>query len=62
MRRYLLLLPGRLLLRPSLLSSLLLGSLLLGAALAARSADWVQGSNYFLLRPALPTSVAPGKV
>lgn len=56
MRRYLLL-PGL-----SLSGSLLLGSLLLAAALPARSADWVQGSNYFLLRPALPTSVAPGKV
>ena len=60
-RRYLLL-PGRPLLPPSLLGSLLLGSLLLAAALPARSADWVEGSNYFLLRPALPTSVAPGKV
>jgi thiol:disulfide interchange protein DsbA len=26
------------------------------------AANWVQGSNYFLLRPAVPTSVAPGKV
>jgi thiol:disulfide interchange protein DsbA len=48
---------------PSLLGSLLLGSLLLGGSVAARAAtDWVQGSNYFLLRPAQPTSVAPGKV
>jgi protein dithiol oxidoreductase (disulfide-forming) len=42
---------------------LLLGMLLLGTAPSAFSADnWVQGSNYFLIRPALPTSVAPGKV
>jgi thiol:disulfide interchange protein DsbA len=42
---------------------LLLGMLLLATAPCAFSAaDWVQGSNYYLLRPALPTSVAPGKV
>jgi thiol:disulfide interchange protein DsbA len=41
---------------------LLLGSMLLAAAAPAHAADWVQGSNYFLLRPAQPTSVAPGKV
>jgi protein dithiol oxidoreductase (disulfide-forming) len=41
---------------------LLLGSMLLAAAVPAHAADWVQGSNYFLLRPAQPTSVAPGKV
>jgi hypothetical protein len=34
-----------------------------GTAPSAFSADnWVQGSNYFLIRPELPTSVAPGKV
>jgi protein dithiol oxidoreductase (disulfide-forming) len=61
--RYLLLLPGRPLLWPILPGLLLMGSLLLGAPVPARAAgDWVQGSNYFLLRPALPTSVAPGKV
>jgi protein dithiol oxidoreductase (disulfide-forming) len=61
--RYLLLLPGRPLLWPTVLGLLLMGSLLLGAPVPARAAgDWVQGSNYFLLRPALPTSVAPGKV
>lgn len=42
---------------------LLLGMLLLATAPCAFSAaEWVQGSNYYLLRPALPTSVAPGKV
>jgi protein dithiol oxidoreductase (disulfide-forming) len=42
---------------------LLLGLLLLGTAPAAFSAtDWVQGSNYFLIRPALATTAAPGKV
>ena len=42
---------------------LLLGMLLLAAAPCAFSAaNWVQGSNYFLIRPALPTTVAPGKV
>ncbi len=62
MRGYLLL-PGRRLPWPPLLVSLLMASLWLGAAVPARAAgDWVQGSNYFLLRPALPTSVAPGKV
>src|ERR1039457_6272549 len=36
--------------------------LLATAPCAFSAADWVQGSNYYLLRPALPTSVAPGKV
>jgi thiol:disulfide interchange protein DsbA len=42
---------------------LLLGLLLLGMAPSAYcAAAWVQGSNYFLIQPALPTAVAPGKV
>jgi thiol:disulfide interchange protein DsbA len=43
---------------------LLLGLLLLlGTAPSAFSAtDWAQGSNYFLIQPALATAVAPGKV
>ncbi|HEX2791831.1 MAG TPA: thiol:disulfide interchange protein DsbA/DsbL [Steroidobacteraceae bacterium] len=53
MRRHLLLFPG-----PPLL-----GLLMLVAAVPAGAATaWVQGSNYFLLQPAQPTSVAPGKV
>jgi protein dithiol oxidoreductase (disulfide-forming) len=35
--------------------------LLTGSAVAA-AADWVEGSNYFLIEPALPTHVAPGKI
>jgi thiol:disulfide interchange protein DsbA len=42
---------------------LLLGLLLLGIAPSAYcDAAWVQGTNYFLIQPALPTAVAPGKV
>jgi thiol:disulfide interchange protein DsbA len=42
---------------------LLSGVLLLAIAPSAYcAANWVQGSNYFLIRPELPTSVAPGKV
>jgi len=42
---------------------LLSGVLLLAIAPSAYGAgNWVQGSNYFLIRPELPTSVAPGKV
>jgi thiol:disulfide interchange protein DsbA len=42
---------------------LLLGLLLLGLAPSAYCAGaWVQGTNYFLIQPALPTAVAPGKV
>jgi thiol:disulfide interchange protein DsbA len=42
---------------------LLSGVLLLALAPAVGgAANWVQGSNYFLIRPELPTSVAPGKV
>jgi thiol:disulfide interchange protein DsbA len=42
---------------------LLLGLLLLGIAPSAYcAAAWVQGTNYFLIQPALPTAVAPGKV
>jgi thiol:disulfide interchange protein DsbA len=53
MRRHLLLLPGL----P------LLGSLLLGSPPAANGAEaWVQGSNYFVIQPAQPPDVAPGKV
>jgi thiol:disulfide interchange protein DsbA len=53
MRRHLLLLPG----------PLLSGLLMLVAAVPADAATaWVQGSNYFLVQPAQPTSVPPGKV
>ncbi len=42
---------------------LLPGLLLLAMAPSAYCAGtWAQGSNYFLIRPAQPTSVAPGKV
>jgi protein dithiol oxidoreductase (disulfide-forming) len=42
---------------------LLLGLLLLGFAPSGYSAAaWVQGSNYFLIRPAQATAVAPGKI
>jgi protein dithiol oxidoreductase (disulfide-forming) len=42
---------------------LLLGLLLLAIApWAYCAADWVQGSNYFLIQPALATAVAPGKI
>ncbi|HEY4974165.1 MAG TPA: hypothetical protein VII41_11185, partial [Steroidobacteraceae bacterium] len=42
---------------------LLLGMLLLGIAPSGYcAAAWVQGTNYFLIQPALPTAVAPGKV
>jgi protein dithiol oxidoreductase (disulfide-forming) len=42
---------------------LLLGLLLLATACPGFSAtDWVQGSNYFRIQPALPGSAAPGKV
>jgi thiol:disulfide interchange protein DsbA len=46
-----------------LMSAPLLGSLLLGSPPAAYgAAAWVEGSNYFDIRPAQPTDVAPGKV
>jgi protein dithiol oxidoreductase (disulfide-forming) len=46
-----------------LLGVLLLASLLLGSSPAAYgAADWVQGSNYFLIQPAQPPDVAAGKV
>jgi thiol:disulfide interchange protein DsbA len=35
---------------------------LTGAASAAPGAQWAQGINYFLVQPAQPTSVPPGKV
>jgi thiol:disulfide interchange protein DsbA len=42
---------------------LLLGLLLLGIAPSGYSAAaWVEGSNYFLIRPAQATAVAPGKI
>jgi protein dithiol oxidoreductase (disulfide-forming) len=42
---------------------LLLGLALLGIAPATYAAtDWVQGSNYFLIQPAQPPAVAPGKI
>jgi thiol:disulfide interchange protein DsbA len=42
---------------------LLLGLLMLGIAPSAYcAAAWVSGSNYFLIRPAQPTTVAPGKI
>jgi protein dithiol oxidoreductase (disulfide-forming) len=31
-------------------------------ASAANAANWVEGQNYFLIKPAQPTDVAPGKV
>ncbi len=45
--------------RRQLLSGLLLLAIVPSAYCAA---TWVQGSNYFLIRPAQPTAVAPGKV
>jgi thiol:disulfide interchange protein DsbA len=58
MRRSLLMFLG-----PPLLGSLLLGSFLLCSPPAVHAADaWVEGSNYFLIRPAQPPDVAPGKV
>jgi protein dithiol oxidoreductase (disulfide-forming) len=42
---------------------LLLGLLLLGIVPLAYAADsWVQGSNYFLIEPALATTATPGKI
>jgi protein dithiol oxidoreductase (disulfide-forming) len=42
---------------------LLLGLLLLGIVPLAYGADsWVQGSNYFLIEPALATTATPGKI
>ena len=42
---------------------LLLGLLMLGIAPSAYcAAAWVPGSNYFVIRPAQPTTVAPGKI
>jgi thiol:disulfide interchange protein DsbA len=48
----------------NLLSGVLLSGVLLLAIAPSASfaANWAQGTNYFLIRPALPTSVAPGKV
>lgn len=37
-------------------------SVLLGAASLAHAANWVEGTNYFPISPAQPTSVPPGKV
>ncbi|HEY1725816.1 MAG TPA: thiol:disulfide interchange protein DsbA/DsbL [Steroidobacteraceae bacterium] len=44
--------------RPPWLLGLLLGSM----TLPALGADWAQGTNYFLIDPAQPTAVGPGKV
>lgn len=45
------------------MSSLLSALLLTTAAHGALSAtEWVEGHNYFLIQPAQPTSVGPGKV
>lgn len=44
-------------------SALLCVCLLLGTATLARAADdWAEGRNYFLVRPAQPTSLPAGKV
>jgi thiol:disulfide interchange protein DsbA len=40
----------------------MLGLLLGSITLPALGADWVRGTNYFLIEPAQPTSVAAGKV
>jgi thiol:disulfide interchange protein DsbA len=40
----------------------MLALVLTGATSAAFSENWAQGINYFLIQPAQPTSVAPGKV
>jgi thiol:disulfide interchange protein DsbA len=42
-------------------TSLLLVGLMAGSS-AANSANWAQGQNYFLIQPAQPTSVGPGKI
>jgi protein dithiol oxidoreductase (disulfide-forming) len=63
MRRHSLLFPGLPLLGSLLPGLLWSGSLLLASPPAAYgAAAWVQGSNYFEIRPAQPTDVAPGKV
>lgn len=52
------------LLPASMLPGLLLSGLLLlaSAPSVCDAANWVQGTNYFLIRPELPTAVAPGKI
>jgi thiol:disulfide interchange protein DsbA len=40
----------------------MLGLLLSSMMLPALGADWAQGTNYFRIEPAQPTSVGPGKV
>jgi thiol:disulfide interchange protein DsbA len=42
-------------------TSLLVLALMTGTS-AASSANWAQGQNYFLIQPAQPTSVGPGKI
>jgi len=37
-------------------------TLLLAASTTAAATDWVEGTHYFLIEPALPTHVAPGKI
>jgi protein dithiol oxidoreductase (disulfide-forming) len=37
-------------------------TLLLTASTVAAATEWVEGTHYFLIEPALPTHVAPGKV
>jgi thiol:disulfide interchange protein DsbA len=37
-------------------------TLLLTASTVAAATDWVEGTHYFLIDPALPTHVAPGKI
>jgi thiol:disulfide interchange protein DsbA len=37
-------------------------TLALTIASSSRAADWIEGKNYFLVTPARPTSVGPGKV
>ena len=47
----------------SLYFALFSAALALGVSSSARSAQsWTEGVNYFLVQPARPTSVAPGKV
>ena len=45
-----------------LLLSLLLGLTSFGISVAHAATNWVEGQHYFLIKPAQPTNVAPGKV
>jgi protein dithiol oxidoreductase (disulfide-forming) len=45
-----------------LVTYLLAAVALTGAGAASSASYWTQGTNYFLVQPAQPTSVAPGKV